>query len=179
MLDNGTNFGSFSPLSYGLSSDCGDLLYRIYDNWDSDKTNLTGNASCSAAVGKFYDPTISCAPDSDSKYCTDGIYLCNDTSYLYQCDYWGSESRFSCAPGDLSGKFALLDSSALLAVIAEIDPFMIDLRLLDGLSLVLQCENTYEMITCGAFMEFSAGDIDSIPSTSTSTTTPTDVKVIF
>ena len=156
MAYDGTNVGYFWPSSYDIPSGCGNLLYRIFDSWDSNMLYLSGHSNCSAAVGYFYDPTISCAPESGSIYCTDMMSLCNDSSYSYECDYSQAETRFLCAPGDLSGKFGSLNSSASYVEFTENDDFMIDLNLLDGnKSLVLQCENTYEIIACGQFMNYS------------------------
>merc|ERR1712187_829204 len=56
--------------------------------------------------------TNSCVDFSASSYCTDGV-LCDkakDSAYTYNCD-WDSD-RYSCAPGDLSGKFGALTDPA-------------------------------------------------------------------
>ena len=82
--------------------------------------------------------------------------ICNDSSYSYECDYSQPETRFLCAPGDLSGKFGSLNSSASVVAFTEDDDFMIDLNLInDNKSLVLQCENTYEIVACGQLMNYS------------------------
>ena len=176
MAYNGTNGGYFNLSSYDIPSDCGDLLYRIYDDWDSSMIYLSGHDNCSAAVGYFYDPTVSCAYDSGNIYCTtlNMTYLCDDTSYSYECDYSQAETRFLCAPGDLSGKFGALDSSASSVQFIENDEFMIDLDLLDGSkSLVLQCEDTYEIIACGQFMD-AGGDTTTTATMTDYTTTGDD-----
>ena len=57
--------------------------------------------SCKPYVGSAWDPTHQCIPWSGSPHCDDGK-LCGDESYEYECSY--DEDRYSCAPGDLSGK---------------------------------------------------------------------------
>merc|ERR1711971_159030 len=61
---------------------------------------------CADAVGAFYDPTHQCPSFSNSEYCTDGK-LCMDPDYSYECDF--AADRYSCAPGDISGKFGQID----------------------------------------------------------------------
>merc|ERR1712154_502858 len=42
---------------------------------------------------------------SGSEHCN-GTELCSDSDYEYTCDY--DDDRYSCAPGDLSGKFGAM-----------------------------------------------------------------------
>merc|ERR1712130_900374 len=53
-------------------------------------------------VGDFWDPTHQCPDFSGSEFCN-GTLLCGDDGYSYDCDY--ENDRYSCAPGDFSGKF--------------------------------------------------------------------------
>merc|ERR1712083_902965 len=66
--------------------------------------NSAVGSDCDDAVGDFYDPTHQCPSFSGSEYCTDGK-LCNDADYEYDCDF--DNDRYSCAPGDLSGKMGV------------------------------------------------------------------------
>ena len=141
-------------------SDCGSdtLYYRIFDDWDSDSYYAMGD-NCDDIVGGFYDPTISCAPNSTSIYCDHyNDARCNDTSYNYTCNYNQPSNRYLCAPGDLSGKFGPIyftpegaNFSYTYYTIYEMDDLMIDLDLLDGKSLVVQCSDTMEIVACAMF----------------------------
>ena len=66
--------------------------------------------ACADYVGDFYDPTHQCPPFSGSAYCWGTDYLCNDTDYEYDCDF--DNNRYSCAPGDLSGKLGTIEDSS-------------------------------------------------------------------
>merc|ERR1712039_931468 len=93
-----------------VSDACDQLAYGIFE---PGYTALTESSdSCADAVGKAYDPTDSCVDFSESELCTNGV-LCNgnsDSAYEYNCD-WDAD-RYSCAPGDLSGKFGLITDPA-------------------------------------------------------------------
>ena len=146
-----------------LPSDCGDtLLYRIYDSWNVwDDLNSTDPytstmykssslTDCSNYVGSFYDPTISCARDSGNIYCDSNGDLCSDSDYDYVCRWNNPSDRMYCAPGDLSGKFGALNISNGEKTFKHSlkDIFMIDLELLEGRSIVLQCNDTLEIVAC-------------------------------
>ena len=66
-------------------------------------------SDCADYVGDFYDPTHQCPSFSGSEYCYNSSYLCNDTSYAYDCDF--DNDRYSCAPGDFSGKFGMIPNT--------------------------------------------------------------------
>ena len=77
-------------------------------------------AGCDDNVGAFYDPTHQCPPWSGSEYCTDGM-LCEDVDYMYDCDF--ENDRYSCAPGDLSGKFgSITNAGTENFLISQTDP---------------------------------------------------------
>merc|ERR1719461_740074 len=89
-----------------VSDACDELAYGIFE---AGTTTLTESSiDCANAVGAAYDPTDSCVDFSESDHCTNGV-LCNgnnDSAYEYNCDF--AADRYSCAPGDLSGKFGLI-----------------------------------------------------------------------
>jgi len=87
-----------SEWSYGLFSPSADL----------DGGAMVGD-DCESYVDGFYDPTHQCMDFSDSEYCWGSDYLCNETDYSYNCDY--DDDRYSCAPGDFSGKFGKMQST--------------------------------------------------------------------
>lgn len=70
-------------------------------------------ADCADAVGAFYDPTHQCPSWSGSEYCTDGK-LCMDPDYMYECDL--TTDRYTCAPGDFSGKFGSIDPTETFSI---------------------------------------------------------------
>merc|ERR1711920_1002196 len=65
-------------------------------------------SDCDDVVGDFYDPTAQCPDFSGNAYCTDGK-VCNATAYSYDCDW--DDNRYSCAPGDFSGKWGDITAS--------------------------------------------------------------------
>ena len=71
---------------------------------------------CDDYVGDFWDPTHQCMNFSSSPYCY-GDDLCDDSGYSYDCD-WDND-RYSCAPGDLSGKFGTMPNSSSPFVVVE------------------------------------------------------------
>lgn len=90
---------------------CATFEYGVFEATDVELTESALGTDCDAAVGAFYDPTNQCPPFSGSEYCTDGM-LCNDADYMYDCDF--ANDRYSCAPGDFSGKFGAFDPSETL-----------------------------------------------------------------
>merc|ERR1719216_611699 len=86
---------------------CDEWSYGIFEAATDLDLPAVGDL-CATYVGDFYDPTHQCPPFSGSEYCYGTDYLCNDTSYDYDCDF--VNDRYSCAPGDLSGKFGKMDS---------------------------------------------------------------------
>ena len=162
MESNGDYEITFDISSITLPTDCGNnLMYRIYNGYtDMNSLSKTGSQSCSdVGIGNFYDPTVTCAPDSDATdYCNSDGELCQDSSYSYACDV--VNDRYLCAPGDLSGKYGLFDisSGATTFNTAGNDEIMIDLGLLDDKSAVLQCMNTLEVVACAQFRDYDANN---------------------
>ena len=130
-----------SNLEYGSCSS--GLAVRIFEDWTHDSLDSTTD-SCSDYVGDLYDPTATCAPGSANEFCTDDL-LCDEASYNYTCDF--TNDPFNCAPGDLTGKFGLIatDSDGTLL---GYDPIMVDLSLLGGKSIVIQCADDWSMLAC-------------------------------
>ena len=64
--------------------------------------------NCPVVVGRQYDPTHHCLANSASDHCRQGV-RCKDregkaaAKWQYNCDF--GKGRYSCAPGDISGKF--------------------------------------------------------------------------
>merc|ERR1712228_1139836 len=87
-------------------TDCDEWYYGIFE---TGTVEMNGGAfvgeDCESYVGDFWDPTHQCMDFSGSDYCND-TGLCGDSDYEYSCDY--DDDRYSCAPGDLSGKFGAM-----------------------------------------------------------------------
>lgn len=97
------------------NSGCTSYEYSIFEKFNGLQTSDTfylNDTECNKAIGNLYDPTSSCyssALDGDSDKCFgDANKLCNISSYSYNCQF--STQRFSCAPGDLSGKYGVFDT---------------------------------------------------------------------
>jgi len=90
---------------------CDDLSYGIFEAGSTTLSSSAVGEDCDDVVGDFYDPTHQCMAFSGSEYCSGGL-LCDvdDMDYSYSCD-WDND-RYSCAPGDLSGKFETIDAAA-------------------------------------------------------------------
>ena len=127
----------------------------MYTNWDEDETD------CEDKVAKFYDPTVTCAYGSvniDKGLCSDEdeeSTICWDPDALYDCDWDDSDWMSNCAPGDLSSRYGEIDiSSSRVEEISGTDDFMpLALNSLYGLSVVLQCADTYEIIACAEWTD--------------------------
>lgn len=112
---------------------------------------------CADAVGAFYDPTHQCPSWSNSEYCTAGK-LCADPSYSYECDF--AADRYSCAPGDFSGKFGSIDPAETLSISetgqAELVPIASDLV---GKVLAVYCaeadQSELTVFACAPIMEYA------------------------
>jgi len=89
------------------STGCSEWSYGIFEAGDSVLAGSAVGEDCESYVGDFWDPTHQCPPFSGSWFCWGTDYLCNDTHYAYDCDF--DHERYSCAPGDLSGKFGTMD----------------------------------------------------------------------
>ena len=72
-------------------------------------SSSAAGSDCEDYIDSFYDPTHQCMDFSGSAYCYGSSYLCNDTGYSYDCDF--DNDRYSCGPGDLSGKFGNISNN--------------------------------------------------------------------
>merc|ERR1712154_758245 len=118
------------------------------------------SVDCDSVIGDAYDPTNSCVDFSGSSYCTAGV-LCNgngDSSYSYACDF--AADRYSCAPGDISGKFGMLTAPGtdILEVTATEDSSLIPLTEgLIGKVMALYCpyseSSTLKVFACAPIEE--------------------------
>lgn len=168
-----------SDFEFDCSSD--ELIYRIYNDWsDSSITSVTVSISndssinCSSIVGDFYDPTVSCAHDSEyestgvviqnSKYCYSNsqdasdanLKKCGNDTYSYICNEY-TKYPYTCAPGDLSGKYGIWNVSKNPQLsLSNNDELMISLSLLSGKSVVLQCSDDYTIQACAAIEDVSS-----------------------
>ena len=73
-------------------------------------SSSAAGSDCADYIDSFYDPTHQCMDFSGSEYCYGSSKLCNATGYSYDCEF--DHVRYSCAPGDLSGKFGDITASA-------------------------------------------------------------------
>ena len=76
---------------------------------------------CRRFTGSAWDPTHQCIPWSGSPHCDDGK-LCGDESYEYEC-LW-DEDRYSCAPGDISGKIGSLPVGGAIDIVVPNIPLL-------------------------------------------------------
>lgn len=125
--------------------------------------------NCSSLVDSFYDPTVTCASDSEylGTYCyglNGNLKKCDNVTYNYNCN--NTNNMYSCAPGDLSGKYGKIlsneynngNESTTTYIFDGSDELMISLQLLESKYIVLQCENDVNTIlTCAEFEEYSSG----------------------
>jgi len=93
---------------YSNSLGCDSLAYGIFEP-GANVLLTESSVECDTAVGYAYDPTNSCVDFSGSPFCDAGA-LCDESTASYNCD-WDAD-RYSCAPGDLSGKFGLITDPA-------------------------------------------------------------------
>jgi len=148
-LANGTAAGFMLE----ISSACVNYIYRIYDSWETKNASLIGNNECKAVVGNVWDPTVSCLHGSDSKFCDYPDYhLCNDTSYSYSCNV---KDRYSCAPGDLSGKYGVATFENSTFAFFTDDTVLPPLDMIVGKSLVIECDDFSEIIACAEIISFT------------------------
>merc|ERR1712130_146754 len=96
---------------------CDSLAYGIF--YPGTDALTESSVDCATVVGNAYDPTNSCVDFSGSEYCTNGV-LCNgnnDSGYSYNFDF--AADRYSCAPGDLSGKLGMISDPSATALSVE------------------------------------------------------------
>merc|ERR1719336_1501823 len=125
--------------SSSIPSDCnGVYKYGVFEAGSSTLSSSAVGEDCDDTVGDFYDPTHQCPDFSGSEYCTDGD-LCGDSGYTYSCDF--DEDRYSCAPGDLSGKFGETTYGATEFSLSESGPGTLipEMGALEDLIFALYC----------------------------------------
>merc|ERR1712109_419935 len=121
------------------AGDCDELYYGIFGVGYSALDGYATGEDCESYVGDFWDPTHQCPDFSGSEFCN-GTLLCGDNDY--------SNDRYSCAPGDFSGKFgSITDASDF-----EIDEHGPDTLIpttddMLGMMFVVYCGNNTEGIT--------------------------------
>jgi len=179
---NGSNFTD--------TTGCSEFSYGIFENgtssWNWTTTSLLGS-DCDAFVGDFWDPTHQCMDFSGSEYCT-GDYLCNDTSYAYDCDF--DNDRYSCAPGDISGKMGLIpkanlsSSASFMLYYNDSDTLIPRTDAMVGMMFAVYCGNNsagLSTLACAPMVDVSSystttttaetNDTDTDSETTTTTTT--------
>ena len=96
--------------------------------------------------GLFYDPADLCAPGSDD---------INRFDCEYNCDWNDVSSGYSCAPGDLSGKFEGLyigDGDLLFSFLfSNHDALLIQLNQMTDKFVALGCSNSNKIIARAQF----------------------------
>jgi len=106
------------------TSGCTEYFYGIFDA-KSSMSSAKYLADCNDYVGDFWDPTHQCPSFSGSVHCDSG-YLCDDDEYEYHCDF--DNDRYSCAPGDFSGKFGSVmgsDSELFLQITSDFEAALV------------------------------------------------------
>jgi hypothetical protein len=98
---------------------CDTFFYGVFEAGSTVLSSSAVGADCDDVVGDFYDPTHQCPDFSGSAYCTAGK-VCNATAYAYACDW--DDNRYSCAPGDFSGKWGDITASANTFTLSESGP---------------------------------------------------------
>lgn len=103
------------------STGCDNFKYGIFNPSTTSMSSSATGEDCDDYIDSFYDPTHQCMNFSGSAYCnstTGTALLCGSGSY--SCDW--DDDRFSCAPGDLSGKFGSMDASDTSFTLTESGP---------------------------------------------------------
>lgn len=157
----------FTGTGVGIGK-CSEYSYRIYDSWSVENASLITTEGCIAAAGNFYDPTISCMYDSESSYCKYDYRLCNDSSYSYSCNY--TADRYSCAPGDLSGKYGIAKFKNYTYIFSGEDDLLPPLDSLIGKSIGVECASSGELLACAGITLFETTIITNITINNTSPT---------
>jgi len=102
----------------------GEYLYGIFEA-KSTMSSAKYLTDCDDSVGDFWDPTHQCPSFSGSEHCSGGR-LCGDNDYDYDCDF--NNDRYSCAPGDFSGKFGSVmgsDSEMFLQITSDFEAALV------------------------------------------------------
>jgi len=127
------------------AGDCDELYYGIFEAGDAPLYGYATGEDCESYVGDFWDPTHQCPDFSGSEFCTDGL-LCDDDDYSYDCDF--ENDRYSCAPGDFSGKFgSITDASSFKIDVADRGSLIPSTNDLFGRMFVVYCGNDTAGIT--------------------------------
>jgi len=156
--------GSITMASFDLDdidaadTTCTQYKYGLFDTKASLSSYAVGE-DCETYVGDFWDPTHQCPDFSGSEFCTDD-YLCDETAYSYDCDY--ANDRYSCAPGDFSGKFGVItDSSAFTIDEDGTDTLMPTTDDMMDYLFVIYCGDNADGITyvaCAPIEEYTEAD---------------------
>eukprot|EP00486_Rosalina_sp_Unknown_P002522 CAMPEP_0201567358 /NCGR_PEP_ID=MMETSP0190_2-20130828/7849_1 /ASSEMBLY_ACC=CAM_ASM_000263 /TAXON_ID=37353 /ORGANISM="Rosalina sp." /LENGTH=406 /DNA_ID=CAMNT_0047987263 /DNA_START=69 /DNA_END=1289 /DNA_ORIENTATION=+ len=155
LAPNGTIMVNVDATTGGdlVDSTCTEFEYSIFEA-GSLTEGATGDG-CSG-VGQQYDPTDQCLPWSNSEYCTAGE-LCDDSGYVYSCDF--TNQRYSCAPGDLSGKMGeLIGTSAVYSKTLDGNTLIPPTDTLIGKVIGINCgyssSNDIKFVACGIIEEY-------------------------
>jgi len=174
--DNGSVMFEWDPTYLMKETECTDFKYGIFESnstWDSSGFMLQGS-DCDDYVGDFYDPTHQCMDFSGSDYCTgDNGELCNDVdgNYSYACDW--DTNRYSCAPGDLSGKMGTVNYSQSAYLTLDSTSLIPRVDDLNGMMFVVYCGNNSEGISYGACAPIVSSEDEVI-----TTLTPSDPTMV-
>jgi len=156
---------TMEPTSFDLEdidaddTTCTQFKYGLFEA-EATLSSYAVGEDCGTYVGDLWDPTHQCPDFSGSEFCLSNN-LCNDTMfYSYDCDY--ANDRYSCAPGDLSGKFGVItDSSAFTIDEDGTDTLMPTTDDMMDYLFVIYCGNNTEGITyvaCAPIEEYTDAD---------------------
>ena len=128
-------------------------------------SSSAAGSDCADYIDSFYDPTHQCMDFSGSKYCYGSSYLCNDIEYSYDCDF--DNYRYSCGPGDLSGKFGNIsndpDYGKFYFSLSESGPGTLIPHTEDLVDLIVAVycgdnDDGISYLACAPFDEYESGD---------------------
>eukprot|EP00486_Rosalina_sp_Unknown_P013070 CAMPEP_0201584980 /NCGR_PEP_ID=MMETSP0190_2-20130828/116986_1 /ASSEMBLY_ACC=CAM_ASM_000263 /TAXON_ID=37353 /ORGANISM="Rosalina sp." /LENGTH=429 /DNA_ID=CAMNT_0048030047 /DNA_START=40 /DNA_END=1329 /DNA_ORIENTATION=- len=123
-----------------------------------DEESSINGAECLDSIGSQYDPTRQCLPWSMDENCMNGTKLCGDPSYEYECIY-ATGYRYNCAPGDLSGKYGVLEPSALKQIDDDGATLLPPTDSLIGKIMVIHCSKDdvedLEALSCAMIQEYN------------------------
>ena len=123
-------------------------------------SSSAAGSDCEDYIDSLYDPTHQCMDFSGSAYCYGSSYLCNDTDYSYDCDF--DNDRYSCGPGDLSGKFGDITASAESFSLSESGPGTLIPHTEDLVDLIVAVycgdnDDGISYLACAPFDEYESG----------------------
>jgi hypothetical protein len=136
------------------------MSYYIFEDWTSiyDSIFDSSGSDCSDATGGYtWDPTVSCYNMSGNANCQ-GNTICGAESGtdVYSCDY--DNDPYSCAPGDLAGKWGTFmvsdwnDDDTIISG-SGWDQTAPSLYNIMGRSVGIVCED--KIVACGRFKDVS------------------------